>query len=53
MPPIGQLRELLADVGFAEIATETVVRHARLDLGDVERAFRINVAESLPVPEPG
>jgi ubiquinone/menaquinone biosynthesis C-methylase UbiE len=48
MPPIGQLRELLADVGFAEIATETVVRHARLDLGDVERAFRIDVADRYP-----
>jgi ubiquinone/menaquinone biosynthesis C-methylase UbiE len=48
MPPIRQLQELLADVGFAEIATETVVRHTRLDLGDVERAFRIDVADRYP-----
>jgi ubiquinone/menaquinone biosynthesis C-methylase UbiE len=48
MPPIRQLRELLADVGFAEIATEIVVRHVRLDLGDVERAFRIDVADRYP-----
>jgi hypothetical protein len=48
MPPIPQLRELLADVGFAEITTETVVRHARLDLGDVEPAFRIDVADRYP-----
>jgi ubiquinone/menaquinone biosynthesis C-methylase UbiE len=48
MPPIRQLRELLADVGFAEIATETVVRHIRLDLGDVERVFRIDVADRYP-----
>ena len=48
MPPIRQLRELLADVGFAEIATETVVRRTQLNLGDVERALRIDVPDRYP-----
>jgi hypothetical protein len=42
------IQQLLADESFAEIATETIMRRTRLDLGDVERAFRIDVADRYP-----
>jgi ubiquinone/menaquinone biosynthesis C-methylase UbiE len=48
MPPIRHLIELLRGAGFAEVVTEAVVRHTRLELDDVERALRIEVADRYP-----
>jgi SAM-dependent methyltransferase len=48
MPPIDELVELMASVGFGGIATETVVHHKELALDDTERAFRRDLVDRYP-----
>jgi ubiquinone/menaquinone biosynthesis C-methylase UbiE len=48
MPRIHHLTEMLRGVGFVDVVTKTVVRHTRLELDDVERALRIEVADRYP-----
>jgi SAM-dependent methyltransferase len=48
MPSIRELRDLLAHVGFSELATETVVRRKQLQLDRIEQAIRGDVADRFP-----
>src|SRR5262249_19008745 len=48
MPPIDELVELLASVGFGSVITETVVHRKELVLEDAERLFRRELADRYP-----
>jgi ubiquinone/menaquinone biosynthesis C-methylase UbiE len=45
MPSISELTDLLVHAGFAELATETVVRRKQLQLDRIEQAIRRDVAD--------
>jgi hypothetical protein len=49
MPPISGLTNLLAGVGFSEVAIETVVRRKQLQLDEMVEMVRRDVADRYPL----